>query len=78
MNENEFGICSKITLDFPLNGTRYIDERFTEKATLHDVKSIAGKSFHKDFIQSVCVYDYKGTARLYLKKTANGVIREER
>lgn len=49
-----------------------------KRATLHDVKSKAGKAFHADNVESVCVFDEDGTARLYLKKTADGVYREER
>lgn len=47
-------------------------------AELHDVKSIAGKLFHNDEVISTCVYDADGVARLYLKKTPMGVVREER
>ena len=70
MEENEFGLSIKIA------GIGYFDKRFTKG--LHGVKSIAGKAFHKPFVTTVCVYSPKGVAHLYLKKTANGVVREER
>jgi hypothetical protein len=41
------------------------------------MKSIAGSEFHKSFIESVCVFDEKGKTILYLKKTDNGIIRQE-
>lgn len=69
MDANEFGLCVK------LDGVGYVDKRY--KKSLHDVKSVAGKAFHSDLVRSVCVYDASGTARLYLKKTPNGVVREE-
>jgi len=46
--------------------------------TLGNVKSLAGTEFQKPFVKSICVFDNDGVARLYLKKTANGVVREER
>lgn len=69
MEQDQFGLAMK------LNGV-YFEKRFTK--SLHDVKSIAGKAFHVEAVQSVCVYDPAGVARLYLKKTPNGVVREER
>ena len=69
MEQNEFGLTMK------LNGV-YFEKRL--KKSLHDVKSIAGKAFHVEAVQAVCVYDHDGVARLYLKKTPNGVHREER
>ena len=71
MEENEYGLSIKI------DGIGYFDKRFANK-NLHGVKSIAGKAFHKPYVTSVCVYSPKGVAHLYLKKTANGVVREER
>lgn len=70
MEAHEFGLQLKI------EDVGYVEKRF--RRSLHDVKSKAGKAFHKPFVQSVCVYDHKGNARLYLKKTQNGTIREER
>jgi len=67
---NEFGLQYKIV------GIGYVERRY--KKSLHEVKSKAGKAFHSPFVISVCVYDTKGVARLYLKKTPNGVVREER
>ena len=43
----------------------------------HDVKSQAGRLFHSEHVNSVCVFDPAGEAHLYLKKTADGVVREE-
>jgi hypothetical protein len=54
----------------------YVDLR--NAVDVHRVKSVAGKLFHADSVKSVCVYDATGTARLYLKKTDGGVVREER
>ena len=45
---------------------------------LHTVKSKAGKAFHADNVNRVCVFDETGKAHLYLKKTPTGVYREER
>jgi len=70
MNENEFG------LSYNIEGVGYIDTRHDNR-TLHDVKSIAGKAFHAPVVNSVCVYDNQGLARLYLKRTENGIVREE-
>ena len=70
METCEYGLQLKI------EGIGYTERRF--RKSLHEVKSKAGKAFHKSFVQSVCVYDSKGNARLYLKKTDNGTIREER
>lgn len=47
------------------------------KRDIHTVKSKAGKLFHEDNVISVCVFDEAGNAHLYLKKTPNGVYREE-
>jgi hypothetical protein len=70
MNDNEFGLCVKMA-----NG--YIDLHPIIQP-LHDVKSVAGRMFHNESVISACVYDKLGTARLYLKKTPLGVVREER
>jgi hypothetical protein len=47
-------------------------------STIRRVKSAAGRLFRDATVQSVCVYDSTGIARLYLKKTEKGVLREER
>lgn len=57
-------------------GVGYVSAK--ERTDLHTAKSWAGKAFHSDSVKSVCVYDETGIARLYLKKTENGVHREER
>ena len=44
---------------------------------LHEMKSYAGTLFHDEDVVSVCVYEKTGAPRLYLKKTADGVHREE-
>lgn len=69
MKQNSFG------LKLNVEGIGYIDTR--HEASLHAVKSTAGSLFQKDVVNSVCVYDASGTARLYLKKTDDGVVREE-
>ena len=63
-------------LQFKIEGIGYVEKRF--RKSLHAVKSKAGKAFHSPFVLSVCVYDHKGNARLYLKKTDKGTVREER
>lgn len=65
-------------LNVKLQKVGYVETKFQESVSLHAVKSYAGKIFHDDEVLSVCVFDEKGTARLYLKKTENGVIREEK
>jgi len=71
MKSNELGI------DFKIAGIGHLTLRKHTK-TIHQMKSIAGSAFWLPFVISACVYDPKGTARLYLKKTATGTIREER
>jgi hypothetical protein len=46
-------------------------------ANKHIAKSIAGTLFHGSKVISTCVFDENGNVPLYLKKTANGVYREE-
>lgn len=70
MNENEFGGSLNI------EGLGYINIK--RENDLHQIKSFVGKAFRVPIVLSACVYDSEGTARLYLKKTPNGVIREER
>lgn len=43
----------------------------------HEAKSVAGKLFRRDDYSSVCVVSPLGQTILYLKKTPNGVVREE-
>ncbi len=75
MENNEFSISYKVvTPDF----TKRTVQKFDSKFTLGNVKTIAEQDFEIDFVKSVCVVDNKGTARLYLKKTAEGIIREEK
>ena len=64
-------------VNFNIEGIGYVEARYNRKC-LHDVKSMAGKVFHRPEINSVCVFDEGGVARLYLKKTPAGVVREER
>ena len=70
MEKNGFGLSINV------EGVGYIDTRHEEN--LHNLKSFAGRAFRLDAVKSICVYDSEGTARLYLKKTENGVVREER
>jgi len=58
-----------------VDGLGYL--KATAKRDLHSAKSKAGKAFHAENVKSVCVYAEDGTAKLYLKKTPNGVYREE-
>lgn len=39
-------------------------------------RSLAGRLFHQETVQSVCVFDERGDVSLYLKKTPEGVYRE--
>jgi len=71
MESNEYG------LSLLLEDVGYVRVRLDGK-DLHSVKSLAGKAFHLPVVNSVCVFDNSGVARLYLKKTLDGVIREER
>jgi hypothetical protein len=71
MESNEFGVSLKIEKIGYLNFHPI-------KSSLHNVKSLMGSAFHLPLVKSVCVYDNEGTARLYLKKTPAGVVREER
>lgn len=48
-----------------------VEERTTEKS-MHDVKSKAGKLFHKEGVKSVCVYNVHGLVILYLCKLPDG------
>jgi hypothetical protein len=70
MSENEFGINYKVQGLGNLRSSK-------EYKSLHGAKSVAGKRFHNPAVQSVCVFDASGTAWLYLKKTPDGVVREE-
>jgi hypothetical protein len=72
MKDFTFGILAKIHTDIVAGS---VDMRFDK--TRHDVKSIAGKLFRDPSIESVCVFDPFGISHLYLKKTAEGVVREE-
>jgi len=47
------------------------------QVSVSQMKSFAGSIFHSPLVESVCVYTPDGTPKLYLRKTANGVIREE-
>lgn len=72
-----------IGLSLKLATVGYVQKEFARmdansKRDLHAVKSKAGKVFHADNVESVCVFDESGTARLYLKKTPDGVYKEER
>ena len=68
--------AKELGLSFNIEGVGFVETRL--KQSLHEVKARAGSAFHMPFVNSACVYDNSGTARLYLKKTAQGVIREER
>ena len=72
MKENQVGLSVNV------EGVGYVDARFATK-TVSEVKAIAGKAFHLPHIQSVCVYNHKGEAPLYLRKDENGrcIKREE-
>jgi hypothetical protein len=70
MEENQIGLNVKF------NDIGYVDLRHA--VDLHSVKSVAGTLFHSPRVKSVCVYDPRGVVHLYLKKTSDGIIREER
>lgn len=63
-------------INYNIEGIGYINTQLAH-ASRHEAKHKAGCAFHLPYVKSVCVYDPSGTARLYLKKTENGVIREE-
>jgi hypothetical protein len=69
MDSKAFGL--KLNID----GLGYVD--LLRETDLHAVKSAAGKAFRADTVNSVCVYDASGATKLYLKKTENGIVREE-
>lgn len=69
MEDGQFGLSIKIA------NFGYLDSK--RENDVHKVKSFAGKLFHSPAIESVCVYDRTGKARLYLRKTPFGVYREE-
>ncbi len=69
-------------LSVKLNHVGYLEKEYarldsSDRRDIHSIKSKAGKLFHDDNVESVCVFDEAGNAHLYLRKTANGVIREE-
>jgi len=67
----EYGISVKV------NGVGEMD--FRDGYDLHETKSRAGIMFHDGLVESVCVYDEKGTSHLYLRKDSEGkcIKREE-
>jgi len=67
--------ANEVGLSFNIEGVGFVETRL--KQSIHDVKARAGSAFHQPFVTSACVYDYKGTSHLYLKKTPEGIIREE-
>jgi len=71
MEQNEFGLTYKV------EGVGVVQHARRLKS-LHGAKSVAGRAFHQPSVVSVCVYDFKGVARLYLKKIEGGYIREVR
>lgn len=54
----------------------YLEKEF-DTLTEHEVRSQAGSLFHAKSVQSVCVFDGGGNVSLYLKKTPEGVHRED-
>ena len=70
MNANQIGIR------ISTNGGA-LEQRF-DNMEMHEVKSLAGTEFQKPFVKTVCDFDMQGVARLFLKKTVDGVVREER
>jgi len=70
MNSNELGLA------FNIEGVGYVETRL--KRSAHEVKSLAGKAFHQPYVKSACVYRNDGKSILYLKKTPEGIVREER
>lgn len=68
--DTNFGMSIKYNNAGYINEARLGDD-------LHEMKSYAGTIFHDDDVVSVCVYEKDGTSRFYLKKTENGIYREE-
>lgn len=64
-------------ISFNIEGIGYVEARYKRKC-LHEVKSLAGKVFHRPDVISVCVFDETGNVPLYLRKTPFGIYREER
>jgi hypothetical protein len=64
-------------ISFNIEGIGYVKAEYRRK-NLHEVKSLAGKVFHRPDVISVCVFDEQGFVPLYLRKTPFGVHREER
>ena len=65
-------------LKVKVKGMGYVDSRMHKQA---EVLAFAGKVFHDPNVISVCVYDKRGTARLYLEKdpeTGKCIQRERR
>jgi hypothetical protein len=72
MKRGVYGLKVKVA------GIGYIDSRLHRQK---EVLAFAGKVFHDPIVESVCVYDGRGTARLFLKKdlaTGKCIQRERR
>jgi hypothetical protein len=72
MKRGVYGLKIKVV------GLGYIDSRLHRQ---REVLALAGKVFHDPRVESVCVYDKRGTARLFLKKdlvTGRCIQRERR
>lgn len=53
---------------------RSVEKGFSSR---HGAKSHAGGEFHREDVQSVCVFDDAGNVHLYLRKDADGSIHRE-
>lgn len=71
MEENQYGLTVKYQ-------TRGYNDTHPAGDDLPTVKSTAELLFSNEDVISTCVYDNHGVARLYLKKTPEGIVREER
>ena len=67
-----------VGLNVKFKESGYSKVEYPETVSLHSVKSYAGRIFRDSEVQSVCVFDEDGVSWLYLKKTKDGVHREEK
>jgi hypothetical protein len=71
MESNEYGLALKIA------GVGVVDNHPAGK-NLRALNAYARRAVRNPEVISACVYDKRGIARLYLKKTETGLLREER
>jgi hypothetical protein len=54
------------------------EQRFENSQSLDDLKASALDGIEKPFVSSVCIFNYDGQVELFVKKTPEGIYREER